>query len=436
MKDKISVGLIGLGNVGYSVIHLFYKNKKLIELKSGVPLEFSIVCDIDRSKKSLLPDKNIQFTSSYKDIVLNPDIDIVVELIGGEDVAYDIIISSLKNGKHIVTANKAVLSQHWDKIFSLAAKVHKVVYFESSVSAGIPIIQSLNEGLASNRISRIIGILNGTTNYILSMMSNKNVSFNTALKFAQQHGFAETSPEIDIKGYDTTHKLSILSSIAYFRWIKPDDIYTEGIENIEVEDICYAKSLGYRIKLLGYAQIVKNDKFILEVRKYLVPENHIFANIEEEYNGILIEGTPCGKITFIGKGAGGGPASSAIMSDIIYVSRGIANSTIGKTPYVVYNSSLKVERVLVKEVEGCFYIKFVTVDRPGVLAKIASILGRHNVSIASVYQKEPLEKLRKGVPIIMLTHKTLEGNLISALEKIKNLPVILKKPVYMKILSE
>ncbi len=428
---KVKIGIIGLGNVGSSVIDLFYKNKNIISQKSGCEIELSIVCDKDYTKKKLLKN-NIVFTTNYEDVVNNPDVDIVVELIGGDDVAYKIITTAIQKGKHIVTANKALLAKHWDRIFTLCEKYKKVVYFESAVGAGIPVIQSLNEGLAANKIVSITGILNGTTNYILSTMTLLNQQFDLALKKAQKLGFAEKDPSEDIKGYDTAYKLSILSSIAYSRWVKLSDVYIEGIENIELQDIRFAESFGYAIKLLGCAKIYK-EGFLFEVRKYLVPKNHIFANIINENNGIMIEGDYSGKIMFIGRGAGGEAASSAVMSDIIYVSRGIVNNTIGKIPYITYCPQDKVVTIDRLKVKSCFYIRFITVDRPGVLAKIANVLGKYNISIAAVYQKEPLEKFRSGVPIVMLTHKVAEGNLISAMKKIEQLDVVLQKPVYIKI---
>ncbi len=431
---KIKVGIVGLGTVGVSVLHLFYKNKEIISHKTGTEIEIISVSDINPRRKIFLPDKNIEFTTAYTDIIKNPEIDIVVELVGGTGVAYDIIVNSLKNKKHVVTANKAVLSENWDKIFNLSYKYKKFVYFESSVAAGIPIIQSLNEGLAANRISQIVGILNGTTNYILTTMLKYNRSFSAALSFAQKYGFAEKNYQKDIQGIDTAHKLSILSSIAYSRWIKLKDIYIEGIENIELQDLKFADEFGYRIKLLGNAEIVK-DKFVLEVRKYLVKKNSVFANIDNEYNAILVKGDFCGSIIFTGKGAGGEPAASAVVADIIQLAKGIVNNTIGTTPYITYNPKLKTDVIPIKHTKGCFYIRFVTKDRPGVLAKIANVLGKHKVSIASVYQKEPLEKLRRGVPIIMLTHRVKEGNLIKSLEKIEHLDVILKKPVFIKIME-
>ncbi len=428
----VKVGLIGLGNVGSAVLKLYRKNRKIIEQKSGCKIEFKVACDKDKSKENLLP-PNIKFVVDYNEVIKDPEIDIIVELIGGLDPAYKIITESMRNGKHVVTANKAVLSERWDEIFSVANKYKKTLYFEAAVAAGIPVIQSLNEGLAGNKILSITGILNGTTNYILSLMTYNKYNFDTAVKKIRHMGITEADISYDISGYDTACKLSILSSLAFFSWVKLKDMKIEGIENIELQDIYFAETFGYKVKLLGHSSVYK-DKYYFEVRKYLVPQDNIFANINYEYNGILLEGDACGKITFVGKGAGGFAAASAVMSDIIYIARDITSSIGGREQFVEYVPK-KLNIISSEEVDGFFYLRFITVDRPGVLAKISNVLGKHNVSIASVYQKEPLVKLRRGVPILLLTHKVKEKDLIAALNKIKNLDVVLKPPVYIKIFS-
>ncbi len=429
----VNVGLIGVGSVGTSLLNFYHKNKKLIEQRVNCHINFKVVCDKDPNKQKILPFET-EFTTDYTRIIKDPQIDIVVELIGGLTPAYEIITESIKHGKHIVTANKAVLSEHWNKIFSYANKYNKTVYFEAAVAAAIPVIQALHEGLAGNKISAITGILNGTTNYILTLMTQHKYSYEVALKKIRNMGIAEADVSYDVSGYDTACKLSILSSLAFFSWVKIKDIYVEGIENIELQDIYFAESFGYKIKLLGNSGIYKN-RYYFEVRKFLVPNGNLFANINYEYNGILINGEHSGKITLVGKGAGGFAAASAVMSDIISIVKDIVNGVVGKTQYVEYKpGNLKVLNIL--DTEDSFYLRFITVDKPGVLAKIANILGKHKVSIASVYQKEPLLKLRKGVPIILLTHKTKEKKLVESLKEIEKLDIVLKKPVYMKIYSD
>ncbi|MCS7227589.1 MAG: homoserine dehydrogenase, partial [Endomicrobia bacterium] len=400
---------------------------------SGCGIEFKLVCDKDENKKDLLP-IDVSFTKDFQEIVRNPEVDVLIELIGGLHPAYEIITEGIKHGKHVVTANKAVLSEYWDKIFSAANKYNKSVYFEAAVAAGVPVIQALHEGLAGNKISGITGILNGTTNYILTLMTQNKCSYETAVKKIINMGIAESDISYDVSGYDTACKLSILSSLAYSSWVKLKDIYIEGIEEIELQDIYFAESFGYKIKLLGNSGVYK-DKYFFEVRKFLIPNYNLFANISYENNGIMLNGDYCGKIVLVGKGAGGFPAASAVISDVISIAKEIVSAVGGRTQYVEYYPT-KLKTISIEETEGCFYLRFITVDRPGVLAKIANILGRYKVSIASVYQKEPLVKLRRGVPIILLTHKTKEKNLLLALKKIKNLKVVLKKPIYIKIFPD
>lgn len=428
----VKIGLIGLGSVGSSVVKFYSTNKELIRQKCNCDIEIKIVCDKDKSKKNILP-FNVEFTDNYKKVLEDPEIDVVVELIGGLHPAYEIITEAIKCGKHIVTANKAVLSEYWDKIFGLANKYNKSIYFEAAVAAGIPVIQSLHEGLAGNKILGITGILNGTTNYILTLMSQQKCSYEVAVKRIQNMGIAESDVYYDVSGYDTACKLSILSSLAYSCWVKIKNIFVEGIEGIELQDIIFAESFGYSIKLLGNTQFYKNGYFF-EVRKFLVNKKSVFANILYENNAVMFNGDYCGKILLAGKGAGGFPAASAVISDIIAIAKEIAEAVGGRMQYVRYIPK-QINIINTKEVEDCFYLRFTTVDKAGVLAKIANILGKYKVSIASVYQKEPLFKHRRGVPIILITHKTKEKNIILALEKIKKLDVVLKTPIYMKIYS-
>ncbi|MEN3014147.1 MAG: homoserine dehydrogenase [Endomicrobiia bacterium] len=428
----VKLGLIGIGSVGLSVLKFYLSNKNLIKQKCNCDLEFKIVCDKDKNKKNVLP-FDVEFTDNYKKILEDPDIDIVVELIGGLHPAYEIITEAIKCGKHVVTANKAVLSEYWDKIFSLANKYNKSIYFEAAVAAGVPVIQALHEGLAGNKILGITGILNGTTNYILTIMNQQKCSYEVAVKKIKHMGIAETDVYYDVSGYDTACKLSILSSLAYSSWIKIKNIYVEGIENIELQDIIFAESFGFSIKLLGNSQFYKGSYFF-EVRKFLVNKRSVFANILYENNAVMFNGDYCGKILLAGKGAGGFSAASAVISDIIAIAKEIVEAVGGRMQYVKYMPQ-KINIVKTEEVEDCFYLRFTTVDRAGVLAKIANILGKYQVSIASVYQKEPLFKHKRGVPIILITHKTKEKNVILALEKIKKLDVVLKTPIYIKIYS-
>jgi len=437
MKHKIKLGLIGLGTVGSKVLDLIFKNKDLIERKIGALIEFSYICDRYKNRFNLINKmfyKNVRFTTDYQEVINSSDVDIVIELIGGRNVAKKIILESLEKNKHVVTANKAVLAENWDEIFSLARRKQKLVYFEASVGAGIPIIQALNEGLAANNISTIIGILNGTCNYILTKMTTEHVSFDLALKEAQRKGFAETNPVFDIRGIDTLHKLVILSSIAWGSKIDIGTVYCEGISNLKIDDIIFAyDEFDYVIKLLGIARRVNNE-LELQVRPCLISKKHPFSSVENEYNAILLNGDACGEIIFYGKGAGGYPAASAVVSDIIFLSRQVAIDTAGRIPYVNYDPDSKQDYLDINDTYGCYYVRFTTVDKPGVLSQISGILGKHKVSIASVYQKEQLSRYRRGVPILMLTHLTREGAIRNAINEIDKLSIVKSKTVLLKII--
>lgn len=429
MKKTVKLGLVGYGTVGQGVIKILERNKKSIQQRVGAELEISAVCDIRPVEI-----RNIAYTKNFHELTAMSDIDIVVELIGGYEPARTLILEALNSGKNVITANKAVLAKYWDEIFTYARKNSRLVYFEASVAGAIPIIQGLNEGLAANKIEKIAGILNGTTNFILSEMSRQNVDFKTALRKAQKSGFAEADSSFDLEGIDTANKLSILSSIAWSGWIKVSDIDVKGISNISRDDIFFAKKFGYVIKLIGQA-VMTPKGLLLSVEPCLVPLTHTFANVEREYNAVLIHGDSSGDIVFYGRGAGQFPAASAVVSDIIFLSRQVASGTAGKLPYVSYNPSKKPKILPTDMEESPYYLRFSCLDRPGVLSKISGILGKYQVSIASVFQQEPLTSFRRGVPIIILTHRSKKGNLLKALNLIDRLAQTRAKTVKLKIIS-
>lgn len=426
----VNLGLIGYGTVGSGVVKILQTNLSLLENKVGTKLHLKKICDKDKKR---LVNLKIPTTTRWEEIVDDPGIDIVIELIGGYEPARTIILSAIKKGKHIATANKALLAKYWDEIFTTAKENQVLVYFEASVGAGIPVVQALNEGLAANRIYSILGILNATTNYILTRMSKKNVDFPTALKETQKAGFAEANPKLDVEGIDAAHKLSILSSIAYSSWVKLENIYTEGIVNLHAEDIKYAyEEFGYQVKLLGICKNV-NNKIDVRVHPALIPQDHPFATVENEYNAVLIKGDAVGDVMFYGKGAGGMSAASAVVSDIIYLARHIHNQTAGKIPYVTYQKGKKLSFLPIEEIETAYYLRFTTLDRPGVLAKISGILGANNVSIASCFQKVSTSVRPRGVPILMVTHKAKEKNVRRAIDTIDRLPITRAKTVMLRI---
>jgi len=426
----VNLGLIGYGNVGSKVVKILQANLSLIESKVGTKLNLKKICDRDKKK---LKNLKIPVTTRWEEVVNDPEIDIVIELIGGYEPARTIILSAIRKKKHIATANKALLAKYWDEIFTTANENRVLVYFEASVAAGIPVVQALNEGLSANRIYSILGIFNATTNYILTRMSKENVDFSTALKETQKAGFAEANPKLDVEGIDVAHKLSILSSIAYSSWVKMENIYTEGITNIHPEDIKFAlEQFGYQVKLLGICKNV-NNKIDVRVHPALIPLEHPFAPVENEYNAVLIKGDAVGDVMFYGKGAGGMPAASAVVSDIIYLARHIYNQTAGKIPYVTYQRERKLSFLPIEGIETAYYLRFTTVDRPGVLSKISGILGENNVSIASCLQKVPTQAKPHGVPILMVTHKAKEKNIRRAVEIIDHLLITRAKTIMLRI---
>jgi homoserine dehydrogenase len=434
MKKKVSLGIIGLGTVGTGVIELLQRNSSIIKQKVGTEVSVTAICDKNPDRLRLarrMKTGNGILTRDFKEILNNPEIDIVVELIGGYEPARSIVLSSIERGKHVVTANKALLARHWAEIFSQAQKHKVLVYFEASVGAGIPVIQALNEGLSANRIKSILGILNGTTNYILTKMSKEGADFKNGLAQARKAGFAEADPSIDLEGIDTLHKLAILGSIAFGTQVDLEDIYCEGITEIAQEDIRYGKSeFGYVLKLLAILKVTSRG-IDVRVHPTFIPEQHLLTSVDEEYNAIYIIGDAVGETMFYGKGAGQMPAASAVVSDIIYLSRNVYNNIAGRVPYVLCDPKKKLNLLDIDEIETKYYIRFTAVDRPGVLSKISGILGKNGVSIASVFQKE--SRSSKEVPIIMVTHRAREGNIKKALTEIDGLDVVRRKSRFIRI---
>lgn len=424
-KKSINIGLIGYGTVGKGVVRILEANKKIALRKVGKPVRVKSVCDLKEIDRPELYVKN------FRDIIKDPEIDIIVELIGGYEPAKTIIIEALKAGKNVITANKAVLAKYWDQIFTAAQECHKSIYYEASVGGVIPVVQGLSEGLAGEEILEIKGILNGTTNFILSEMTNKGVDYKEALKGAQEAGFAEADPSFDVQGIDTANKLAILASLAWGGWVKVKDIAVRGIADLSIDDVLIAKDFGYDIKLIGCAQKTKNG-IDLSVQPCLVRHEHVFATVENEYNAVMITGKDSGDVLFYGKGAGQGPAASAVVSDIINMSEFIVTNTAGIVPDVVYDKKTKIKILPAGKSAAPYYLRFNVVDKPGVLSKISGILGKYKVSIASVSQPDMDDE---GITqIIVTTHKTDRENLEKALKQIDASKSIVKaKTVKIKI---
>ncbi|MFH1540798.1 MAG: homoserine dehydrogenase [Elusimicrobiota bacterium] len=431
--NMINIGIVGCGTVGVNVVKILEKHSDIIKSKVGCDINIKWICDKDLSRLKQLDFPSENITTDVNKIILDPSVDILIELIGESDISKKIIIEAMNRGKHIVTANKAVLSKYWDEIFSVALRKKLLVYFEAAVGAGIPVIQSLNEGLAANKIQSIVGILNGTTNFILSKMTDNNMGFDEALKLAQKSGFAEANPLLDLNGSDAAQKLSILASIAFGNHLPFEKIYCEGILGISSFDIrCAKNEFDYVLKLLASVKN-ENDEISATVYPTFIHSEHPLAAVENEYNAIYIEGDSCGDIMLYGKGAGGPAAASAVVSDIIYLARNIFYKTAGKFPYILYNKKIKLKIKPIEKVENKYYVRFLTVDKPGVLSKISGILGKNNVSISACFQKERHKK--RAIPVLILTHQTKEGNIRKAIKIIDDLPIVKSKTVVLRIME-
>lgn len=424
---KINVGIIGQGTVGLGVAKILHSRKGMLRQKLGAEIVIKKVCDIKSSKNTALT-KSV-FTTDARLIINDPQIDIVVELIGGIHPAKEYISEAIIKGKHVVTANKALLAEFGQEIFSLAAAHGKNLCFEASVGAGIPILKSLKEGLVANRFRNIFGILNGTSNYILSQMSSYGWSFSEALADARKKGYAENDPSLDIKGIDSAHKLVLLAYFAFGRLVGLSEIFVEGIARISHLDVHYAKDLGYEIKLLAIAKKV-DQELELRVEPVFISEGNLLASVSGVNNAIYVNSDLAGNLLFYGPGAGQLSAASAVVSDIVDIVRDIKAGLFRSTLKIILDGSLTKLRQI-SEVAGRYYIRFMAIDKPGVLAKISGILAKSNISIASVTQKE--RSAQEVVPIVMVIHETKYKYLYSALEEISRLPVIKENPVAIRI---
>lgn len=426
---KINLGLIGFGNIGCGVIKILQQRKSLLAQKIGVEIIIKKICDKDIARKrDVAVGKNL-LTRAAEEIINDPRIDIVVELIGGINPAKEFILASLRKGKHLVTANKALLAECGNELFREAAQRGKNIYFEASVGAGIPIIKSIKEGLVANKFNRIFGIVNGTSNYVLTRMSKEGCSFANAIKAAKIKGFAENDPTLDIEGIDSAHKLVLLTYLAYGRIVSVKDIFIEGISQISAADIAYAKELGYAIKLLAIAK-KKADELELRVHPTFLPVNHLLSSVDGVFNAIYVSSDLAGELMFYGPGAGQLPAASAVVSDIVDLTQDIKAGLFRPTLNSIEDSSIKSLRKI-DEFENKYYIRIAAVDKPGVLAKVSGILAKFGISIASVTQKE--RSRAQVVPVVMVTHEVKEKNLRNALKMIDRLKEIKEKSISIRI---
>ena len=429
----IQVGLLGIGTVGGGTFAVLRRNQEEIMRRAGRGIQIRMIADKDLARARHIAGDAVELTDDAWKVVGNPDIDIVVELIGGTKIAKDLILAAIKNGKHVVTANKALLATHGNEIFSAAQNKGVMVAFEAAVAGGVPIIKALREGLTANRIEWIAGIINGTSNFILSEMRDKGAAFNDVLKEAQKLGYAEADPTFDIEGVDAAHKLTIMAAIAFGIPMQFDKAYTEGISKLTREDIRYAEELGYRIKLLG---ITRRTAAGIELRVHptLIPTRRLIANVEGVMNAILVKGDAVGPTLYYGAGAGAEPTASAVVADLVDVTRMHTADPEHRVPHLAFQPDRMSDTPILsmEEVETSYYLRLRVLDRPGVLADITRILADLSISIDAMVQKEPSEG-EEQVDIIMLTHLTQEKNINEAIRRIESLPVISGKVTRIRL---
>lgn len=435
--NPIRVGLIGLGTVGAGTFHVLQRNQAEIRGRAGRGIEIAMVAarNAERAKafQAIVGD-GVPCVADPQQLVDNPGIDIVVELIGGIEPARTLVLQAIANGKHVVTANKALLALHGTEIFEAAREKGVVVAFEAAVAGGIPIIKALREGLTANRIEWIAGIINGTTNFILSEMRGKGLDFATVLKEAQRLGYAESDPTFDIEGVDAAHKLTIMSAIAFGVPVQFDKAHVEGISSLQATDIKYAEQLGYRIKLLGITRRRTDGKGVpagtsgieLRVHPTLIPASRLIANVEGAMNAVVVQADAVGTTLYYGKGAGAEPTASAVVADLVDVTRLATADPDHRVPHLAFQPDAMSDTPILPmaDVHTAFYLRLVVADQAGVLSRITTILAEHDISIDAVLQRESAEGERQ-TDLIILTHDTSEGRMNEALAKMQGLPTVL-----------
>ena len=421
---SIKVGLLGIGTVGSGTFDVLKRNQQEIAARAGRGIEITMVADLNTERAKQLTHGEVEVVNDANLVVNNPDIDIVIELIGGYGIAKDLVLKAIANGKHVVTANKALIATHGNEIFKAAQEKGVIVAFEAAVAGGIPIIKALREGLTANRIEWIAGIINGTTNFILSEMRDKGLDFDVVLKEAQRLGYAEADPTFDIEGVDAAHKLTIMAAIAFGIPVQFAKAHVEGITKLQATDIRYAEQLGYRIKLLG---ITKRTEAGIELRVHptLVPASRLIANVEGAMNAVLVRGDAVGETLYYGKGAGAEPTASAVIADLVDITRLATADPEHRVPHLAFqpDAMTDIQILPMAEITTSYYLRMRVTDQPGVLADVTHILADSLISISAMLQKEPAEGETR-TDIIMLTHQTQEKNVEAAIAKIEALETV------------
>ena len=426
----IQVGLLGIGTVGRGTFEVLLRNQEEIKRRAGRGIEIAMVADLDTARAQQVVGHHAKVVSKAQEVIDNPDIDIVIELIGGYGIAKQLVMAAIEAGKHVVTANKALLAVHGTEIFAAAHRRGVMICFEAAVAGGIPIIKALREGLTANRIEWIAGIINGTTNFILSEMRDKGLAFDEVLKQAQALGYAEADPTFDIEGVDAAHKATIMSAIAYGIPVQFEKAYVEGISKLHAQDIRYAEQLGYRIKLLGIAKRVNavgtREGIELRVHPCLVPTKRLIANVEGAMNAVMIQADAVGTTLYYGKGAGSEPTASAVIADLVDVTRLMTADPLNRVPHLAFqpDSMSDLPILSMDEVRTSYYLRLVVADEAGVLAKITGILAQAEISIDAVLQR-PGSESKQETDLIILTHTCLEAHMNAAMASIQALKSVL-----------
>jgi homoserine dehydrogenase len=428
MRDWVNIAIIGFGTVGTGTTKILLENYELLKQRTGISFILKRIADLDIKKDRGIKVPENSLTTNAYDIINDPEIDIVVELIGGIEPAKDFLIKAIKNKKNVVTANKALIATEGNEIFEEVEKNGVEIGFEASVAGGIPIIKILSEGLIANNIQSIHGIINGTSNYILTKMTDEKIEFSAALKEAQRLGYAEADPTFDIEGIDSAHKLTILASLSFGIPFSFNSVYKEGITKITSQDIEFAKELGYKIKLLAITKQSDNE-IEMRVHPTMIPSDYMIAKVDGVFNAIYVEGDAVGPTMFYGKGAGDMPTGSAVVADIVDIGVKLVKNQKATVRSQKPKTEFKIKNM--EDIESMYYFRFSALDKPGVLSKISGVLGNFDISIASVIQKG--RRIGGSVPLVVLTHKARERDVLNALKEIDNLPVVSDKTAFIRV---
>ncbi|MGB9497628.1 MAG: homoserine dehydrogenase [Dissulfuribacterales bacterium] len=433
MGKTVNVGLLGFGTVGSGVARILLEQSELLRQRAGMSIRLARICDLDITTSRGFPVASDILTDDVRSLIDDPELDIFIELIGGLEPARTFVLEAIQKGKHVITANKALLAAHGHEIFEAAARHGVELGFEASVGGGIPVVKAVKEGLVANRLQTVMGIMNGTANYILSRMTEEGTAFQDVLADAQRLGYAEADPSYDVEGIDTAHKLVIMAMLAFGTPVELSDIYIEGISRLSPLDISFAKEFGYRIKLLAIARN-GNNGLELRVHPTMIPSEHLLAQVGGAYNAFYFVGDSVGKVFLYGLGAGQMPTGSAVVADVVDVARNLAGGTIGRVASLglPYDMLKPLKRRPMDSLTACYYFRFSVVDRPKVLARISGILGDMDISIASVVQKGRGSR-DSSVSVVMLTHEAHEVKVREALKRIDSLDVISGETMVIRI---